>query len=1141
MKADAGSRVQSAPTGVGGAVKGAGGPALECRSSASAQIGAAGKVPTRRWRALAPLVLLLVLALFPRLLSLDVFLTPDEALLYQNSRDFLLGLRKWDLGMTFGWGYPGATTMALGAAGMALRYLAYRAGWVPGPGAAGPGLGLEEFLAAGDRYPVELVAAGRTLVVLTVALGLIGIYLLARRLLSEEVAFVGSLLLALDPYVMGYSRLLHNDILMALFMALSVLAFLVYLHEGRRVFLALSAVTGGLALVSKSQALYLPATIILIALLSWFGQPEVTVGPPWLAPAGQGNRSYGGPAAGRGWKPLLRVVVLWLGVAALAFWAAWPAMWGDPLGTLTKTAARLATEVQIGYGNRGTYFLGGVSDDPGPLFYPVAFAFKSTPLLLLGLLAGCWSLLTCTFLPQRAQPSREYGVRSMEYGTPNSNSQLRLQAGKSLHLLRLDFSDVTVERKALLALGVSILVYMLAAFVSAQKSVRYFLPAYPATCFVAAYGLVWLSRWLWKAAGSYSENSSAKLNHKDTKTQRHKDAKKLRGLVTWCLSGERLPGQEAAMARPGSATQAGENHPTTRGWLWKAALPVVVLVQGLWTFSYHPYYFTYYSPLAGGGTAAARIMMVGWGEGLDEAAGYLNDKAGADRLTAVSWYEWVFAAFFHGETRPLVFLEDALRADYVIFYVNQVQRVIPDAPFVSYFRGRQPEHVVRLNGVEYAWIYPGPAVSQGPDPPVQHRVNGDFGGQARLLGYDLGEEWASSDSPLHVTLYWRVLAPLPPGISVYLRLVDQEGHIWGRTDSPPVGGLWPAERWEPGTLVRDDHQLPVLPGTPPGDYQIEAGLYDPAAARPLAAGGAPLGPGGGLILGGVSVARPQVFPRAEALAMGQIVGARLAPGVELLGFDFAGGQAASGQKIPLVLYWRAGAEPRGDYLALLQMRDGAGKVHKEWQGKPAGGYGTARWQAGEVVRDPWDLVAPANVDSGSYQLAVALADAATGGRIGDEVALGKVTIESRPRNFAVPLIAHPLSARLGGVAELLGYDLGSLRLEPGGELQLTLYWRALAETETSYTVFVHLLGPDGAIHGQRDQPPGAGTLPTSGWVTGEVIVDSWQVPLQEGAPPGQYVIEAGMYDPVTGERLPVEGQPEAGGAVVVGRIAVGAR
>ena len=59
------------------------------------------------------------------------------------------------------------------------------------------------------------------------------------------------------------------------------------------------------------------------------------------------------------------------------------------------------------------------------------------------------------------------------------------------------------------------------------------------------------------------------------------------------------------------------------------------------------------------------------------------------------------------------------------------------------------------------------------------------------------------------------------------------------------------------------------------------------------------------------------------------------------------------------------------------------------------------------------------------------------------------------------------------------------------------------------------------MQGQRDSVPGQGTLPTTSWVEGEVIVDPHDLALALDAPAGPYTIAVGMYDPSTGERLPV--------------------
>ncbi len=41
---------------------------------------------------------------------------------------------------------------------------------------------------------------------------------------------------------------------------------------------------------------------------------------------------------------------------------------------------------------------------------------------------------------------------------------------------------------------------------------------------------------------------------------------------------------------------------------------------------YHPYYLSYYNPLLGGGAVAQRTLLIGWGEGMDQAGAWLREQ-----------------------------------------------------------------------------------------------------------------------------------------------------------------------------------------------------------------------------------------------------------------------------------------------------------------------------------------------------------------------------------------------------------------------------------------------------------------------------------------------------------------------------------
>jgi hypothetical protein len=125
-----------------------------------------------------------------------------------------------------------------------------------------------------------------------------------------------------------------------------------------------------------------------------------------------------------------------------------------------------------------------------------------------------------------------------------------------------------------------------------------------------------------------------------------------------------------------------------------------------------PYYFSYYNPMLGGTVKAPRVMMIGWGEGLDQAARYLNALPDAERLRVATWF-WngTFSYFFKGRIVPGRLAPDTTRSrdwitsDYGVLYINLLQRGRVPREVVEHVRGLTPVKVVRIQGLEYARIY----------------------------------------------------------------------------------------------------------------------------------------------------------------------------------------------------------------------------------------------------------------------------------------------------------------------------------------------------------------------------------------------------------------------------------------------------
>jgi hypothetical protein len=123
---------------------------------------------------------------------------------------------------------------------------------------------------------------------------------------------------------------------------------------------------------------------------------------------------------------------------------------------------------------------------------------------------------------------------------------------------------------------------------------------------------------------------------------------------------------------------------------------------------------------------------------------------------------------------------------------------------------------------------------------------------------------------------------------------------------------------------------------------------------------------------------------------------------------------------------------------------------------------------------------------------------------------------------------------LGEEVELIGYDLSpidggdasSQPYRPGETLPVVLYWHAVSGTTEDAKVFVHLYAQDGEIVAQEDHRPYYGTRPPFTWSPGETIDDPYALVLPPDLSPGRYTLAVGMYDAITGVRLPVTADPD---------------
>jgi hypothetical protein len=273
-----------------------------------------------------------------------------------------------------------------------------------------------------------------------------------------------------------------------------------------------------------------------------------------------------------------------------------------------------------------------------------------------------------------------------------------------------------------------------------------------------------------------------------------------------------------------------------RYYQWLIPISLIIL-QTILVLPYHPYYFSYYNPFAGGGSLAARTVQVGWGEGLNEAAAYLNTLPEAESSQVVSWYSTTFEPYFKGQA--IYKIEDekisrsakpGLAADYVVFYINQTQRELPSVGALQFFRVNAPLYTVTLQGIDYAWIYPSLGLKH--IIPTESRLVG----QAELLGYEVTTEsgqpttTATPESVVLLSLYWEwqgkaVDEPLR------LSLIDAEGVTRGWGNPIETVAPLPYTEWQEGMVVRDDFALVIFPDTLPGLYRLSVWIDRPATGE----------------------------------------------------------------------------------------------------------------------------------------------------------------------------------------------------------------------------------------------------------------------------------------------------------------------
>jgi hypothetical protein len=247
-----------------------------------------------------------------------------------------------------------------------------------------------------------------------------------------------------------------------------------------------------------------------------------------------------------------------------------------------------------------------------------------------------------------------------------------------------------------------------------------------------------------------------------------------------------------------------------------------------------------------------------------------------------------------------------------------------------------------------------------------------------LLGYSLATPVARPSEALQLSLFWEPSSPIPDRYTVFTHIIDSAELIWGQRDSEPVSGQRPTTSWAVNETVQDRYGIPVLAGTPPGDYFVELGMYRAEDGKRLG-----IVDGNGkvssdrLLIGPISIGPPEQQPSIESLGIPSTVNVQLGA-LRLLGYDFhklgfetGAVDFRSGDEAHLTTFWKAEQRPGRDRQLIYEIQDESGRSLLRKSVDPTNGiFPSSQWSEGEMVRSQQRFVL--QVPSGKYRLYVGL-------------------------------------------------------------------------------------------------------------------------------------------------------------------------
>ncbi|MBI5878940.1 MAG: hypothetical protein HZB53_14920 [Chloroflexi bacterium] len=199
--------------------------------------------------------------------------------------------------------------------------------------------------------------------------------------------------------------------------------------------------------------------------------------------------------------------------------------------------------------------------------------------------------------------------------------------------------------------------------------------------------------------------------------------------------------------------------------------------------------------------------------------------------------------------------------------------------------------------------------------------------------------------------------------------MDERSNLYAQKDNLHPGGA-PTTTWREGEFNVDRHLIDIPPGTPPGDYWLSVGLYDPHNGARLLRAEPPAGePPDQMRIGPLHIVAAGNPASLAALNIQHPAERAYPTGLRLLGYSLDKERLPANDFLRVALFWQADRVPLPDTHMALRLIDAQGREAGAQTGAPSNDrYAATAWSAGERVRDNRALWCPGTLAAGAYRL-----------------------------------------------------------------------------------------------------------------------------------------------------------------------------